>query len=139
MTSVEMFVTVKFRDRKSEGGISGCSRLRMRGVRAIVATAPRARATYADASRHWRCWPRMVPYASPPTATATTAAPSQSNRGDISSSRDSWTWPRVAHSTTAMNGMMMRNAARHQQRPHGPLEQAEHDERLEVPRQTARQ
>src|SRR6266511_2608530 len=90
MTSVEMFVTVKFRDRKSEGGISGCSRLRMRGVRAIVATAPRARATYADASRHWRCWPRMVPYASPPTATATTLGHVQESRDEEMSPRFDW-------------------------------------------------
>ena len=57
-------------------------------------------------------WPRMTPNARPPTASAATAAPSQSNRPVDSSSRDSWTWRMVAHSANASSGTLIRNATR---------------------------
>src|SRR5438477_237847 len=56
----------------------------------------------------------MVPNASPPTARATMAAPSQSKCGDARSSRLSGTWVQVAHAASATRGTLMKNAARHE-------------------------
>ena len=61
-----MFVTVKFRERNSDGGTSGFGRLRMSGTSASVATAPAASEIQAMGSAHARSWPRVRPKVSPP-------------------------------------------------------------------------
>src|SRR6266852_9815316 len=54
-----------------------------------------------------------MPNESPPTATATTAAPSQSNDPVELASRLSSTNVIVAHRATTQSGTLMRNATRH--------------------------
>ena len=54
----------------------------------------------------------MTPKASPPTASAATNAPSQSNRPVVSVSRDSLTWRSVAQTANASSGTLIRNAKR---------------------------
>ena len=51
----------------------------------------------------------MTPNDRPPTASAATTEPSQSNRRRASTSRDSATWRSVTHSATARTGTLMRN------------------------------
>ena len=96
MTNVEMLVTVKFLDRKRLGGTSGSLRRVISNGSAIAATAPTVKLTMAIGSLQPCCWPRIVPKASPATATATTSEPSQSKRPVACSSRDSGTNPTVA-------------------------------------------
>jgi hypothetical protein len=91
-----MLVTVKFLDRNSLGGTSGSRRRVISTGRATAATAPTAKLTTAIGSLQPCCWPRIVPKASPATATATTSEPSQSTCPVACSSRDSGTNPTVA-------------------------------------------
>ena len=69
-------------------------------------------APHASVSLHAWAWPRIRPNASPPTASAATSAPSQSNRPVASESRDSSTWRSVTHSAKAVTGTLMRKALR---------------------------
>ena len=52
-----MFVTVKLRERKSAGGMSGFRRRAMRIGSATVATTPAPSITKPSGSRHSRCCP----------------------------------------------------------------------------------
>jgi hypothetical protein len=101
MTKVERLVTVKFLDRKSLGGPSGSGCWVIHNGRAIAATAPAARLTMAMGSLQPCCWPRIVPKASPATATATTSEPSQSKCPVAWSSRDSGRYPLAAPQSPA--------------------------------------
>ena len=51
-----MFVTLKFRERKSDGGINGSRRIVIRNGSATVATNPIASVANPNGSRHSRCW-----------------------------------------------------------------------------------
>ena len=79
---------------------------------ATSATAPMPSASHATGSRHSRSPPRITPNDRPPTATAATNEPSQSNRRRASRSRDSSTWRSVIASATARIGTLTRNAIR---------------------------
>ena len=75
---VEMLVTVKLRERKSDGGTSGRGLRVMSGTRAMVITAPSPSETKASGSDQPVACPRIPPKLSPPTASAMAAAPNQS-------------------------------------------------------------
>ena len=100
------------RERKSPSGTSGFGRRAIRIGKATSATTPIAIEIQAARSAHSLAWPRMTPNARPPTASAATIAPSQSNRPVVSVSRDSWTWVSVAHSAKPSSGTLMRKATR---------------------------
>ena len=86
-----MFVTVKLRDRNSFGGTRGFARCSIMNGSATTAATPTARLATTTGSPQPVCWPRIVPNASPPTASTTTSEPSQSKWPLAFSSRDSGT------------------------------------------------
>ena len=73
-------MAVNARDRKIARGMSGSGRRAIRIGKATSATTPIAIEIQAARSCHSLAWPRMTPNARPPTASAATSAPSQSNR-----------------------------------------------------------
>src|ERR671919_449656 len=114
MRSVEIFVTLKLRDRNNSIGTSGFGDRAIQMGNAIDASTPITSETNATGSFH--CWdsPLMTPNVSPPTAAATTMAPTQSTRPVASSSRDSGIFVSVAHSAHTTRGTLIQNAARHE-------------------------
>ena len=107
MKNVARLIDEKARDRKSSSGTSGCGRVAIRIGKAIRETTPIAIAIQAAVSVHSLACPRMTPNARPPTASAATSAPSQSNRPVDSVSRDSCTCVRVAHRAKASSGTLI--------------------------------
>ena len=87
---------MKFLDRNSRGGTSGCGLRTIMKGNAIAAIAPTPRLAITTGSPQPRCCPRIVPNASPPTASTITTEPSQSKCEDASGSRDSGTYRTVA-------------------------------------------
>ena len=112
MKNVARLTVAKARDRNSSSGTSGLGRRAMRIGNRTRLTTPIASAIQAAGSAQALAWPRMTPNARPPTASAATSAPSQSNRPVVSVSRDSCTCVRVAHSAKASSGTLIRNANR---------------------------
>ena len=80
MKNVAMLIDANARFRNRSSGTSGCGRRAIRIGKATSDTTPIAMAIQAAVSAHSLAWPRMTPNARPPTASAATAAPSQSNR-----------------------------------------------------------
>ncbi len=96
MSSVDRLVTLKLRDLNSHSGTSGWSERAIRSGNVTAATPPTNSATKAIGSCQLRSWPRIAPNDSPPTATAMTNAPSQSNRPEAPAWRCSGRWRSVA-------------------------------------------
>ena len=112
MKNVARLIELNARDRKSSSGTSGLGRRAIRIGNRTSETTPTTIAIQAAVSAHSLAWPRMTPNARPPTASAATSAPSQSNRPVVSVSRDSWTWVSVAHRANPSSGTLIRNATR---------------------------
>ena len=112
MKNVARLTVANARDRNSSSGTSGLGRRAMRIGNRTRQTTPTPSATQAAGSAQALAWPRMTPNARPPTASAATSAPSQSNRPVVSVSRDSCTCVRVAHRAKASSGTLIRNANR---------------------------
>ena len=87
---------MKLRERNSRGDTSGFFRFTIMNGNAIAATAPINRLVSATGSPQPRCCPRIVPKASPPTASTITIDPSQSKCPVASGSFDSGTYFTVA-------------------------------------------
>ncbi len=104
MKNVARLTEVKARERKSPSGTSGLGRRAMRIGNSDEGDDADGDGAHAAGSAHSFAWPRISPNARPPTASAATSAPSQSNRPVVSVSRDSWTWVRVAHSAKPAAG-----------------------------------
>ena len=95
---------------------------------ATAAARPMISATHATGSCQFFSWPRVAPNESPPTATAMTAAPSQSKSPVALSSRLSGTRV-VAHSARSTSGTLMRKARRQRQALHEDAAEERADDR----------